>query len=202
VNEHRDTLQAAYDFDARRRDTNVFGGWRVEVIDSFLASLSPDASVLELGAGAGQAATYVGDKGFQITAMDLSPANVEYAAARGLDARVGDFTDPSFNIGLFDGVFALNSVLHVKKDLFPEVLSVIRRSLRVGGIALIVVWGGFNYEGTLDDEWTDPPRFFAFYSDEDFAALPTPGFNRLACHFRPDDAEGDLHPQILVLEAT
>jgi SAM-dependent methyltransferase len=202
VNEHRETLQAAYDFDAPRRDTNVLDGWRVEVIDDFLARLSPGASLLELGAGAGQAAVYVANEGFQVTAMDLSSANVEYASARGIDARVGDFTDPSFNVGLFDGVFGLNSILHVKKALLLEVLQVIRRSLRVGGTALIVVWGGINHEGTLDDEWTDPPRFFAFYTDEDFAALPTPGFNRLACDFRHEDVEDELHPQILVLEAT
>lgn len=202
MNEHRDTLQAAYDFDAPRRNTNVLDGWRVEIIDDFLGKLPLGASILELGAGAGQAAQYVADKGFQVTAMDLSPVNVDFAAARGINARVGDFTHPDFQVGVFDGVFALNSILHVKKDLFPDVLQVIRRSLRNGGLALIVVWGGFNYEGTLDDEWTDPARFFAFYSDEDFAALPTPGFNRLACEFRHDDLEDEMHPQILVLEAT
>jgi SAM-dependent methyltransferase len=202
VNEHRDTLRAAYDFDAERRNTNVLEGWRVEVIDDFLSRIAPGSSVLELGAGAGQAAMYVADKGYRVTAMDLSPANVDYATARGIEARVGDFTDPGFHVGVFDGVFALNSILHVKKELFAEVLEVTRRSLRRGGIALIVVWGGFNYEGTLDDEWTDPPRFFAFYSDEDFAALPTPGFKRLVCESRRDDLEDEMHPQILVLEAT
>lgn len=201
MNEHRDTLRAAYDFDAQRRDNNVLEGWRVEVIDDFLARLAPGSSVLEMGAGAGQAAVYVAEQGYQITAMDLSPANVERAVARGIDARVGDFTDPSFHEGTFDGVFALNSILHVKKELFPDALRAIRRSLRLGGIALVVVWGGTNHEGTLDDEWTDPPRFFAFYTDEDFAALPLPGFKRLACEFRRDDIEDELHPQILVLEA-
>lgn len=202
MTEHSQTLRAAYDFDAPRRNNNVLEGWRVEVIDAFLARLAPGATILEMGAGAGQAAVYIADKGYPVTAMDLSPANVELAAARGLDARVGDFTAANFHIGEYDGVFAMNSILHVKKDLFPTALANIRRSLRIGGVALIVVWGGFNHEGTLDDEWTDPPRFFAFYSDEDFAALRTPGFRRLACEFRNDDVEEDLHPQILVLEAT
>ncbi len=134
--------------------------------------------------------------------MDLSPANVDLAVGRGIDARVGDFTNPDFHVGEFDGVFAMNSILHVKKDLFQGVLQVVRRSLRAGGIAVIVVYGGMNYEGTLEDEWTDPPRFFAFYSDEDFAALPTPGFKKLACEFRHGDDEEGLHPQVLVLEAT
>ena len=56
TNQHCDTLRAAYDFDAPRRDSNVLDGWRVEVIDEFLSRLQPGASVLELGAGAGQAA--------------------------------------------------------------------------------------------------------------------------------------------------
>ncbi|MCP3995197.1 MAG: class I SAM-dependent methyltransferase [bacterium] len=201
MNEHRETLRAAYDFDAERRDTNVFDGWRAEIVDDFLARLEPGASVLELGAGAGQGAVYVAAKGFPVTAMDLSPANVALAVERGIDARVGDFTNPDFFIGSFDGVFAMNSILHVKKDLWAEALAVIRRALRVGGIAVIVVYGGMNFEGTLDDEWTDPPRFFTFYTDEDFEALPTPGFKRIACEFRYGDTEDGMHPQVLTLKA-
>jgi cyclopropane fatty-acyl-phospholipid synthase-like methyltransferase len=170
-------------------------------VDDFLARLEPGASVLELGAGAGQGAVYVAAKGFAVTAMDLSPANVELARKRGIDARVGDFTDQDFFIGEFDGAFAMNSILHVKKQLWPAAIAALRRSLRLGGIAVVVVYGGMNFEGTLEDEWTDPPRFFAFYSDEDFAELPTPGFKRLACEFRHSDTEEGLHPQILTLEA-
>lgn len=202
MNRHRETLRAAYDFDAPRRNTNVLDGWRVEVIDDFLDRLAPGASVLELGAGAGQAAQYVADKGFMVTAMDLSPANVALAADRGIDARVGDFTDPGFHVGEFDAVFALNALLHVEKRLWESAVGVLRRSLKHGGIAMIVVWGGTNYQGTLEDEWTDPPRFFAFYSDEDFRLLPTPGFRKLLRESRLDDTENELHPQILVLEAT
>lgn len=201
TNEHRDTLQAAYDFDAERRNHNVFDGWRAEVVDSFLDQLSPGATVLELGAGAGQAAVYVANRGFAVTAMDLSPANVALAAGRGIDARVGDFTDPAFHVGQFDGIFAMNSILHVKKELFGDVLAVIRKSLCPGGIAQIVVWGGINQEGPFEDEWTRPARFFALYTDEDFAALDTPGFARIGCEFRHDVVEGDLHPQILTLRA-
>ena len=116
-NEHRDTLRAAYDFDAPRRDNNTFEGWRAELVDEFLARLQPGASVLELGAGAGQGAVYVAARGFTVTAMDLSPANVDLAVERGVDARIGDFTDPEFFVGEFDGVFAMNSLLHVKKEL-------------------------------------------------------------------------------------
>jgi SAM-dependent methyltransferase len=201
VNEHRDTLRAAYDFDAPRRDNNVFSGWRAELVDEFLARLEPGASLLELGAGAGQGAVYATSQGYTVTAMDLSPANVVLARERGVDARVGDFTDPEFFVGKFDGVFAMNSLLHVKRELWPTALQVIHRALRPGGIALIVVFGGINFEGTLEDEWTDPPRFFAFYTDEDFSSLPTPGFQRLACEFRHADDEEGLHPQVLTLEA-
>lgn len=201
INEHADTLRRAYDSDAPRRDTNVFDGWRASVLDDFLARLRPGSSVLELGCGAGQGARYVADQGFVVAAMDLSPANVNLAQARGIDARVGDFTDPKFFVGEFDALFAMNSILHVKKDLLQGVLKVLRRSLRTGGLALIVVWGGENQEGPFEDEWTDPPRFFAIYSDEAFAALETPGFTKTFVEYRHGDVEGKLHPQVLVLEA-
>ena len=201
MNEHRETLRAAYDFDAPRRNSNVFDGWRAEIVTEFLARLEPGATVLELGSGAGQGAVYAAAQGFPVAAIDLSPANVALAVERGIDARVGDFTDPDFFIGEFDGVFAMNSILHVPKELWSEALAAVRRSLHVGGIAVIVVYGGMNFEGTLDDEWTEPKRFFAFYSDEDFEQLPTPGFKRLACEFRHADGEEGLHPQVLTLEA-
>ena len=203
MNEHSNELRAAYDFDAPRRNTNVLEGWRLEVLDDFLDRIGPAASVLELGAGAGQAAAYVAARGNPVVAVDLSPANVAMARQRGVDARVGDFVDPRFAIGEFDAVLAMNSLLHVAKELWTMALATIRRSLRTGGLALIVVWGGYNHEGTLGDaEWTDPPRFFAFYSDKDFAALTTPGFARSGLEFRHQDREGPLHPQVLLLEAT
>lgn len=201
MNEHADTLRTAYDGDAPRRNGNVLEGWRVTVIDDFLSRVKPGGSVLELGAGTGQAAFYVAAGGYAVKAIDLSPANVALARERGVDAQVGDFTDPAFDIDEFDGVFAMNSLLHVPKQLISDTIAVTRRFVRTGGIALIVVWGGYNHEGTLEDEWTDPPRFFAFYSDEDFLALRTPGFRRLECTFRYEDAEGPVHPQVLLMEA-
>jgi len=200
-NEHTDRLRAAYDFDAPRRDNNVFDGWRAAIVDEFLARLEPGASVLELGAGAGQGAAYAAAQGFEVTAMDLSPANVDLAKARGVNAVVGDFADPDFFVGEFDGIFAMNSLLHIPKHLFQQVLEVIHRSLQPGGIAVIVVYGGLDFEGTLEDEWTVPPRFFSFYSDEAFEQLPTPGFKRLVCEIRGQDDEDGLHPQVLTLQA-
>lgn len=200
-NKHTAGLRQAYDFDAPRRDTNVFEGWRRNIVDEFLDHLAPGATVLELGAGAGQAAVYVAGRGYPVIAMDLSPANVANAIARGIDARTGDFTNSTFHVGRFDGVFALNSLIHVPKPMFPQALQVAHRSLRTGGIALIVNWGGYNHEGFLDDEWTEPPRFFAFYSDEDFALLPTPGFGILQRVILTEGEEADLHPQVLLLEA-
>lgn len=200
-NDHITDLRQAYDSDATRRDANVFEGWRRRVVDEFLDRIDPGATILELGAGAGQAAAYVAAQGYAVTAMDLSPANVTNATARGIEACVGDFTDPAFHIGEFDGVFSINSLIHVPKPLFPQALQVVHRSLRTGGTALIVIWGGYNHEGRIPDEWTDPPRFFAFYSDGDFALLPTPGFKVLQRLLLRGDEEDDLHPQVLLLEA-
>ena len=114
---------------------------------------------------------------------------------------MGDFTDTAWDLGTFDSAFGLNSLIHVAKPLWGQTLGVVRKALRTAGLVLIVVWGGDNHEGYLDDEWTTPRRFFAFYSDEDFAALPTPGFKRRGLELRHDDEEGGLHPQVLTLEA-
>jgi len=72
-------------------------------------------------------------------------------------------------------------------------------------VALIVVWGGTEREGPMDQDWLEPPRFFSLFSDDDFVNLPTDGFRRLETRLLHDHrttGKGNLHPQMMLLEAT
>jgi len=199
---YKDDLRRAYDADVPRRDAMTPDAWRTETIDHFADLLGAEArsTVLELGCGTGQLAEYVEAKGFAVTAIDLSPGNVAAARRRGIDAREADFADLPFVDETFDAAFAFQSLIHVPEAELPGAMAEIRRVLRLGAPLLMVVWGGERHEGTLPEEWLDPPRYFSFYDDDHMRALVLPGFE-LEDFATRDDTEGGLHAQILTLRA-
>ena len=178
--------------------------WRTEIVDEFASDLATKGTkaVLELGCGTGQLAQYLATLDLDVTAIDLSPGNVKAAMERGVTAEVADFASLPFPDNAFDAALAVNSLLHVPPDELHGVLIEIARVLRRGATFMIVVWGGATREGTVEDEWLDPPRYFSSYTDDDLLALETPGFNHLAFEVLPAVEEGgDLYPQVLTLTA-
>jgi len=178
--------------------------WRTDIVDRFADGIRSDGArkVLELGCGTGQLASRLADQDFDVTAIDLSPANVEATRARGVNAEVADFASLPFLDNTFDAAFAINSLLHVPARELSYVLIEVGRVLRPEALLLIVVWGGITQDGPIDDEWLDPPRYFSTYTDDDLLALATPGFTRRAFDTL-DVSEGgrDLHSQVLTLAA-
>jgi len=197
----RHRLIEAYEAVADERDAGHVATWRYGVADDFLARLPPGARILDLGAGTGQYGARFAAAGASVHAVDLTPAHVDLCRAKGLGAQVLDFTREGLGEELYDGVWALNSLLHVPKDQLPGVIERIRNCLVVGGLALICVWGGIELEGTRAEDGFDPPRFLAFYTDEQFARIPTPGLERLDT-WTLDVADGELHPQLTLLRRT
>jgi SAM-dependent methyltransferase len=194
----RERLVAAYEAVALKRDTAQVATWRYSVADDFFERLPPHPRILDLGAGTGQYGDRFARMGATVTAMDLTPAHVELCRAKGLDAIVGDFITDDLGTAAYDGVWALNSLLHVPKLELSGVLGRIWEALVPGGLALICVWGGVDLEGTRDEDGYDPPRFLALYTDEQFAQIPTAGMERLDT-WTLDVDEGGLHPQLMLL---
>lgn len=80
----------------------------------------PPATILDLGGGPGRYAIPLAVRGYDVTLVDLSPANVAFAlgkaAERGvaLQALVGDATDLGrFANGAFDAVLVLGPLYHL-----------------------------------------------------------------------------------------
>ena len=199
---YKDDLRAAYDADVERRDAMTPAVWRTDLVVAFAARLTGRGidRTLELGSGTGQLAVHLGGHGIAVTAVDLSPANVEATRARGIDAHVADFGDLPFPEGSFPSAFAMNTLLHVPHDVLPVVYGEIRRVLEPGAPLLVVVWGGRRHSGPFEHEWLDPPRYFNLYPDDQIIALDKPGF-ALETFTTVDTEESDLHAQVLELVA-
>ena len=116
-------------------DENRARVWRH--VCAYLARwISPDADVLELGAGWCDFANNV--RARRVVAMDLD-ATVQRAAASQVTAVVGDCTDLSaFADAGFDVVFASNLLEHLGRRDASRLLAEARRVLRPGGRLLLL----------------------------------------------------------------
>lgn len=164
----KNDLVRSYDRDAPARNQRSLPEQRVRLRERFVELLRKEGrtGLLELGAGAGQdGEAFLGDN-FDLVAVDLSPGNVRLARERGIDARVGDFYALDFADDCFEAGWAMSTFLHVPDSDLDRVLAEMSRVLKPGAPLAIGLWGGVDWEGIMEDDWADPPRFFAMRSDD------------------------------------
>jgi SAM-dependent methyltransferase len=202
----RDSMTRTYDNVASERDELGEADWRWPVAQRFLAQLEDEGKtrLLEVGAGVGYTSRWFADRGLDVVATDLSPAQVEIARGKGLNAHVRDMYDLDFPAGSFDAAWAMNCIHHIPTRDLAKVLTGIRNVLRPGGLFHVAVWGGRDMEGVYEDDFYQPARFFAIRSDESLRA----GLEALFVlerfeTFLPDVAKDDdgLHMQTLLLRS-
>ncbi|HEY6074724.1 MAG TPA: class I SAM-dependent methyltransferase [Anaerolineales bacterium] len=185
MKDHREELRAIYDKYALERDSNPIRDWKIAERSGFLTLLQREGkrSLLELGSGTGRDGQFFQANGLEVTCIDLSPAMVELCRQKGLNALVMDMTEIDLPDGAFDAVYSWNSLLHLAKKEIPKVLREMDRLLKPGGLGLIGVFGGYDFEGIYADDQYTPKRFFSFFTDEAVQEKVGSFFDILA--FRP-----------------
>ncbi len=108
------------------------------VVDFFTPHITTGKEILDVGCGVGLETKLLQDKGYNVTAIDLSPKMVEHTKKRNPNARViqGDFVTYPFK-RKFDAVFSI-AFIH----LFPKVdaLKVLKKMfslLKNGGVLFV-----------------------------------------------------------------
>lgn len=196
----RTNLILAYNRHAQERNQSKIQDWKAAERSAFLTLLKSEGkqSLLEMGAGHGRDSKFFQENGFLVTCIDLSPEMVRLCQQKGLEARLMDMIDLEFPADSFDAVYALNSLLHVPKKELPTVLQNVHRVLRADGLFYLGVYGGYDFEGTWEQDSYHPKRFFSFYSDEELRQVVAPYFRLLSFQSIPlgDDP---LHFQSLTL---
>lgn len=132
-----------------------------------VAELRP-ARLLEVGCGEGEFAERIArEVGAEVIALDLSAHMVERARARGVDARVGDVQELSFDDGEF-GVVVANWMLYHVPDL-DRGIAELARVLRPGGRLVAATFGEDNLRELwlLLGETGAPPHPFSRENGED-----------------------------------
>jgi SAM-dependent methyltransferase len=100
----------------------------------FLALLPPGAAILELGCGAGADTAAMLAQGFDVSPTDGSPEMVEVASRR-LGRPVATLLFHELDaVEAYDGVWANACLLHVPRSELAQVLALVWRALKPGGI--------------------------------------------------------------------
>lgn len=178
------SLRTAYDRGAAARDAYEKSEWKLAERAAFLRRLNDEGleRLLEIGAGTGQDSAYFMSHGLSVRATDLSPEMVARCREKGIDAEVMDFLQLDFPPSSFDAVWAMNCLLHVPNADLPQVLDAIAALLRPGGLFFLGVYGGTSSEGIADWDSHDPPRFFAWRTDEEIQAYASRAFEIVDFH--------------------
>ena len=105
---------------------------------------------LDLGCGAGRDTKFLLDKGFRVTALDISPQVSEYLKdfphQENLDLIISSFEDFNFEKEKYDLVNAQLSLPFTNRDEFDEVFSKMKDSIKRGGIFVGQLFG-------VNDDW-------------------------------------------------
>jgi SAM-dependent methyltransferase len=103
-------------------------------LEAFLSLLQPDATILELGCGAGGDTAEMLARGFNVLPTDGSPEMAEVASRR-LGRPVGTLLFHDLDaVEAYDGVWANACLLHVPREELAHVLARIWRALKPGGV--------------------------------------------------------------------
>ncbi|MEM6052275.1 class I SAM-dependent methyltransferase [Erwinia sp. P7711] len=102
--------------------------------EPFLAYLKPGAQILDAGCGSGRDTRAFSDLGFEVEAFDASAELVERARQlTGRQVEVMRFQEMTA-VAKYDGIWCCASLLHVPETELPEVMALLARALKPGGV--------------------------------------------------------------------
>lgn len=196
----RPDLATAYDAHVLDRESSGEPTWRDEAKEDLARRLRPGARLLELGAGVGYTSRWFVDRGLQVLATDLSPANVEMCRAKGLDAQVVDMMDLPFQDGSFEAVWAASCLMHIPDADLPGVLRSIARLLTGDGLFWAGTWGSDTpWEGVWEKDWYTPKRFYSIRGDDQLRRAFDVDFEVVSFERFNPEPEIDWHYQTALL---
>jgi SAM-dependent methyltransferase len=115
-------------------------------IADFISFLPEKPLVLDLGCGPGHESKRLSKAGAIVTGIDFSEKCIDIAKQRNpeSDFMVGDIRSLNKDIGIFDGIFACASLIHIPINEFSLVLKSINSILKKSGCLNIIVLDGIG----------------------------------------------------------
>lgn len=129
-----------------------------DVYQPFLSLVKPRGRILDLGCGSGRDSRYFIRHGYQVEAVDGSPALARLASEYiGQEVICGRIEELEYDQE-FDGIWACASLVHIEKKDMPEILKKLKRALNLEGILYISLKYG-------EGEGVKEGRLFNYYDE-------------------------------------
>ncbi len=145
--------------------------WWQEGTDHFISLLPKEATILDLGCGAGIKTRYLSEKGYEAEGVDFSEKMIEIAKHENpkISFHVLDIYELEKINKTYDAVFAQAVLLHIEKAKIVEVLTKIKNILNPHGLLYIAVKGIRDDRVeekvvTENDYGYEYERFFSYFS--------------------------------------
>ena len=163
-----DALVKTYGKYAYERASHSPDEFKVQERSEFLKLLKAEGreTLLEIGCGPGQDAQFFQSQGFQVLAVDNTPAMVKLTAEKGVPVQVLNCYDLDKINKHFDAVYTMNCLLHIPKRDIDQVLRLISGQLNENGLMYLGLWGDQDFEGVWEHDRYEPKRFFSFWKTE------------------------------------
>ena len=162
---------------------------REKYLDTLINLLPTGATVLELGCGAGIPMTRrLVDESLKVTGVDISREQLALAKKNVPEATLflGDMTELDFDENSFDAIIAFYSITHVPRVEHADLISLIYRILKPGGIFAGNL-GRSNLPDTFEADWLGKPMFFSHYdADTSEEMICKTGFEILVADDEPE----------------
>lgn len=142
-----------------------------------------DGEILDLGCGSGRDAKHFIDKGYKVTALDLSPMLAAKASKYiGQQVIIGDMKDLDYK-DRFIGIWACASLLHLSEDEVFETIKRCHKALKKDG----VLYASFKYG---ENSYEKDGRSFTCFTKDKFLNL----IEGLDFYYRATFETGDVRP--------
>jgi len=180
----RNAYQTSYDLVADEYVRRIFDELQHkpldrQLLDRFAAFVRDVGPACDMGCGPGHVARYLHEQGVQVCGIDLAPAMVEQARrlTPGIEFRQGDMMALDAPDGIWAGIAAFYSIIHIPRDDMTRALVELRRVLRPGGLLLLAFHIGDDTKH-LDEWWGQQVSvdFFFFRTAEVAGYLSEAGF--------------------------